>query len=75
LIKAGLDLANAAEWEDVVVLDSPDYYTRFGFKVALVEDFKFKYSGPHLMALALLEKGLPELIARISYAPAFNNLG
>ncbi len=75
LIRAGLGHAKKAGWEAVFVLGSPDYYTRFGFDVALAAGFQSPYAGPYLMVLALQNGGLPATSGEVSYAPAFDDLG
>lgn len=53
LISEGLARAQGDGWKAVFVLGDPDYYRRFGFNPALASRFHCRYSGPHLMALAL----------------------
>ena len=71
LIRQGLALAAAGEWEGVFVLGEPAYYTRFGFDAALARGFGSPYAGPNLMALSLREDALPAREGPVSYAPAF----
>lgn len=74
LIRVGLKQAKAEGWEGVFVLGAPEYYTRFGFDVALASGFQVPYAGPHFMALPLQKYGLPTRNGRISYAQAFDML-
>ena len=74
LIRAGLVQAKRDGWEAVFVLGSPDYYTRFGFDVALAAGFQSPYAGPYLMVLALQDSGLPTTVGEVSYARAFDEL-
>ena len=74
LIRAGLERAKKDGWEAVFVLGSPDYYTRFGFDVALAAGFQSPFAGPYLMVLALQDGGLPTTVGEVSYAPAFDHL-
>jgi putative acetyltransferase len=73
LIRAGLDRAREAGWQGVFVLGEPKYYSRFGFDPALASGFMSRYSGPHLMAVALGVE-LPAKEGVIKYAPAFDSL-
>ena len=74
LIRAGLDRAKEAGWQGVFVLGEPKYYSRFGFDSALASGFMSRYSGPHLMAVALGIE-LPATEGVIEYPPAFDSLG
>jgi putative acetyltransferase len=74
LIRTGLQQAKEDGWEAVFVLGSPDYYSRFGFDVALASGFRSPYAGPYLMVLALRDSGLPTATGAVSYAPAFDGL-
>ena len=74
LICAGLDRAKEAGWQGVFVLGEPKYYSRFGFDSALARGFMSRYSGPHLMAVALGIE-LPATEGVIEYPPAFASLG
>ncbi len=74
LIRAGLAHAKKDGWEAVFVLGSPDYYTRFGFDVALAAGYQSPYAGPYLMVLALQDSGLPVMTGAVTYAPAFDEL-
>ena len=71
LVRQGLALAAAGEWEGVFVLGEPAYYTRFGFDAALARGFGSPYAGPNLMALSLRGDALPAREGPVSYAPAF----
>jgi putative acetyltransferase len=73
LIRAGLASAKGAGWQGVFVLGNPNYYRRFGFDPTLAVGFTCRYSGPHLMALAL-GAALPATAGAIEYAPAFRLL-
>lgn len=74
LIGAGLARAGKEGWEALFVLGDPAYYGRFGFTAAAAAPFRCAYSGPHLMALPLVEP-LPAGGGDVSYAPAFASLG
>jgi putative acetyltransferase len=73
LIRTGLDRANDAGWQGVFVLGDPKFYGRFGFDSALARGFMSRYSGPHLMALAL-GRELPARDGYIEYLPPFHLL-
>ena len=53
LICTGLDRAREAGWQGLFVLSEPKYYSRFEFDPGLARGFMSRYSGPHLMAVAL----------------------
>ena len=74
LIRTGLDRARGAGWQAVFVLGDPKFYGRFGFDPALARGFMSRYSGPHLMALAL-GRELPTREGLIEYASAFDSSG
>src|SRR5262249_38707649 len=74
LIHAGLDRSRKAGWKGVFVLGDPRYYCRFGFDRFLASGFTSRYSGPHLMALAL-DGDLPVTQGIIEYASAFRLFG
>jgi putative acetyltransferase len=74
LIRTGLDRASGAGWRAVFVLGDPKFYGRFGFDPDLAGGFTCRYSGPHLMALAL-GRELPATEGVIEYTPAFDSLG
>ena len=74
LIRTGLEQAKEDGWEAVFVLGSPDYYTRFGFDVALASGFRSPYAGPYLMAMALQDGSLSTTVGEVFYAPAFDDL-
>jgi putative acetyltransferase len=57
-----------------MLLETRKFYTRFGFEPSLAKGFTSRYSGPHLMALAL-GKELPTREGVIGYASAFDSLG
>jgi len=71
LIREGLDRARDAGWQGVFVLGEPKYYSRFGFDSALASGFMSRYSGPHLMAVALGVE-LPATEGIVEYPPAFD---
>ena len=56
----------------MIVVGDPKFYTRFGFEASLARSFTSRYSGPHLMALALGSK-LPTREGIIEYASGFGS--
>ena len=74
LVRMGLEQAREGGRQGVFVVGDPKFYTRFGFDPALAKGFTSRYSGPHLMALALGRK-LPTREGVIGYASAFDSLG
>jgi len=73
LIRAGLEQARIAGWQAVFVVGEPDYYTRFGFDIALAAPFTSPYAGPYFMALPLNDP-LPAASGEVGHAPAFSAL-
>jgi putative acetyltransferase len=71
LIREGLRRATEKGWKGVFVLGDPAYYCRFGFNAALAAGFTSRYSGPHLMALALQNDGLPIQKGSLEHPAAF----
>ena len=71
LIRTGLDRASDEGWQGVFVLGDPKFYGRFGFDPALARGFMSRYSGSHLMALALSGE-LPAREGYIEYLPPFD---
>jgi len=74
LVRMGLEQAREGGWQGVFVVGDPKFYARFGFEPALAMGFTSRYSGPHLMALAL-GRELPTREGVIGYASAFESLG
>jgi len=74
LIRTGLDRAREGGWQGAFVVGDPKFYSRFGFDAALAGGFMSRYSGPHLMALAL-GRELPTREGTIEYASAFDSFG
>lgn len=70
LVRAGLRELEGSFAGHVVVLGDPLWYGRFGFEVA--ERLVSRWSGPHLMTLAVGEAG--EAKGELNYAPAFDAL-
>ena len=74
LIRTGLDQAREAGWQGVFVVGDPNFYTKFGFDPAFASGFISRYSGPHLMALALGSE-LPIREGVIEYSSTFDSSG
>ena len=58
----------------IYLLGDPAYYSRFGYSLEAAAPFDCVYSGPHFMALPLVEP-LPVSGGELRYAPAFEALG
>lgn len=71
LVRAGLGLAKARDWQAVFVLGHPGFYPRFGFSAALARPFKGSFSGEAFMALALEPEALAGGDGRVVYPPPF----
>lgn len=72
LIREGLRRAREDGWKGVFALGNPAYYGRFGFDTSLAARFTSPYAGPHLMALALQDDGLPLREGSLEYPTAFS---
>jgi putative acetyltransferase len=70
LVRAGIARAEAAGWEVVFVLGSPDYDGRFGFAADAAAGYTGPYGGPSFMAL-LFKDGVPEN-GRLAFPAAFD---
>ena len=71
LIREGLARAKLDGWQAVFVLGEPEYYERFGFSTAIVDNFETKYPKPYFMALELTPHSLSERSGAVIYAPPF----
>ncbi|MFN8590122.1 MAG: hypothetical protein U0031_01590 [Thermomicrobiales bacterium] len=71
---SGLDLCQERGATVVVVLGDPALYQRFGFSVVAAAGLITPWSGPHLMALALVPGALAEMVGIARYARAFASL-
>ncbi|MGQ0581085.1 MAG: GNAT family N-acetyltransferase [Reyranella sp.] len=71
LVRAGLGIAQARDWQAVFVLGHPDFYPRFGFSAALARPFKAPFSGEAFMALDLEPEALAGSDGRVVYPPPF----
>jgi putative acetyltransferase len=76
LIEDGLARCRAAGWGWAVVLGSPAYYARFGFRPASTFGLSDEYAGgPAFQALELAPGQLPTGAGLVRYAPAFSMFG
>ncbi len=71
LVRAGLGIAKARDWQAVFVLGHPGFYPRFGFSAALARPFKAPFSGEAFMALDLEPEALAGGDGRVVYPPPF----
>lgn len=74
LVHAAIDWARANEWQLIILLGNPDYYSRFGFSVEDAKPFSSPFAGPHFQALWLDAKVQKPQSGRAEYAPAFGRL-
>lgn len=74
LVYEGLEACRRAKIAVVVVLGDPQYYRRFGFRLA--RDFgltsKYDPEGAHFMAQALIPNALDGLSGTVDYSPIFD---
>lgn len=76
LIRAGLDACLAEKVDAVVVLGSPRFYSRFGFKAAKDIGLRNEYvDDGHFMILELREGALLGVSGMVRYAPEFRLAG
>lgn len=70
LIRAALDCANELDWAGVVLLGKPEFYGRFGFKLASELGLEYAHANPDepLLAMALKQ---PTATGYVTYHPAF----
>jgi putative acetyltransferase len=73
LVQNGLKRLMDKNYDLVLVLGEPHYYSRFGFTPRLAERLKTPYDGPYLQAFALSDKG-KGAHGSVSYAQAFVEL-
>jgi len=76
LVLRGVEAAQHAGYDFLVVLGDPHYYGRFGFAAAaawgLIDDFG---GGEAFQVLALRDGGVPRGAGLVRYAPEFQLLG
>ncbi len=71
LIQAALDDLQGMGEDLVLVLGSPEYYSRFGFDSELAKKVQGPYSGPIFMALSFTQAGHKDLPVEVTYATPF----
>ncbi len=71
LVRAGLARCRRSQIDVVLVLGSPAYYQRFGFRLDLASAFECTYAGPHWMACELTPGILAGISGRVMYPPPF----
>lgn len=76
LVECGLDECTQLGIQAVVVLGSPDYYPRFGFKPAKLWGLGCEYSVPDeaFMVVELVKGALVGCRGTVKYRSEFNNL-
>ncbi|KZL15655.1 GNAT family N-acetyltransferase [Pseudovibrio ascidiaceicola] len=71
LIQEALDDLQGLGEDLVLVLGSPDYYSRFGFDSELAKKVQGPYAGPIFMALPFTQAGREDLPVEVTYATPF----
>jgi len=71
LVRAGLGIAKARDWQAVFVLGHLGFYPRFGFAATLARPFKAPFAGDAFMALDLVPGVLAGSDGRVVYPPPF----
>lgn len=74
LIHAAINWARANEWQLIILLGNPDYYSRFGFSVEDAKPFSSPFARASFQALWLDETVQKPHSGRAEYAPAFGRL-
>lgn len=76
LIERGLQECKKSEYDLVVVLGNPRYYTRFGFARAKARGLDNEYGADEAFMVMELRKGaLDRLKGMVKYAPEFKEAG
>ncbi len=76
LVQAGLDACQAHRFDAIVVLGSPRFYGRFGFRPAMDFGLSNEYvNDGHFMVRELHSGVLPGLKGMVRYAPEFQLAG
>ncbi|WP_437302103.1 hypothetical protein [Sorangium sp. So ce388] len=72
LARAGIEACTAAGFAFAVVLGSPEYYARFGFKKASLFGLGNEYAADEaFMALVLAQGSLDAARGVVTYSPEF----
>ena len=71
LIRAALDCANELDWAGVVLLGKPEFYSRFGFKLATELGLKYENAKADETLMAMALKAQP-VSGRVTYHPVFD---
>jgi len=74
LVHAAINWAQANEWQLIILLGNPAYYSRFGFSVEDAAPFSSPFAGPYFQALWLDAPTQKPQSGRAEYAPAFGRL-
>lgn len=75
LIEAGLDQCSSKGWTSVFLVGSPQYYSRFGFRLA--REIGINYPGtldPYLQYLELQPGALEGINGKIGFHPSFDQI-
>ncbi|GAA0464234.1 N-acetyltransferase [Parasphingorhabdus litoris] len=74
LVRTAIKWAKAQDWQLIILLGNPRYYSRFGFSVEDAKPFDSPFAGPYFQALWLDETVQKPQSGRAEYAPAFGRL-
>ncbi len=74
LIYGAIDWARNNDWQMIMLLGNPTYYSRFGFSVEAAKNYTSPYAGPNWQALKLDESLNTPQSAMAHYASAFERL-
>ena len=68
LVREALERLKREDYDVVVVVGDPAYYTRFGFSAGLGEKFDTPWAGPNFLAMELREGVSDRAPATLSFA-------
>lgn len=74
LVQAAIRWAQSQDWQLIILLGNPRYYSRFGFSAEDAKPFASPFAGPYFQALWLDETAQKPQSGRAEYAPAFGRL-
>ncbi len=72
LVEDSIEIARHGGHDIIFVLGDPDYYARFGFTADAARPFTSQFSGPHLMAIQLVD--VAPQAAPLDFAEPFDDL-
>lgn len=74
LVQTAIHWAQTNQWQLIILLGAPGYYSRFGFSVEDAKPFASPFSRPYFQVLWLDEPVQKPQSGHAEYAPAFGRL-